>query len=87
MPRKPPEEKKPVGDWRRVLRVSRGKRRRSTVVPARAPETRAVLKGGGGGSDIVSVGTERPVERSGVVRMWPGAELVVAGVAVAIAKG
>ena len=47
MPEKPPEGKKPAEDWRRVLRVSSGKRERSTVVPARAPARRADWKGGG----------------------------------------
>ena len=37
IPVNPPEEEKEVGDWRRVLRVSRGKRDMSTVVPARPP--------------------------------------------------
>lgn len=46
MPEKPPEGKKPAEDWRRVFRVSRGKRERSTVVPARAPARRADWKDG-----------------------------------------
>jgi len=54
MPRKPPEAKNPAEDCRRVLRVSSGKRERSTVVPARAPARRAVWKGGGGW-DFVAV--------------------------------
>ena len=37
MPRKPPEAQKPAEDWRRVLRVSRGKREVSTAVPATPP--------------------------------------------------
>lgn len=37
MPVKPPEAAKPAEDWRRVFRVSRGYRERSTVVPARPP--------------------------------------------------
>jgi hypothetical protein len=55
MPEKPPDAKKPEADCRRVLRVSSGKRLRSTVVPAMAPARRAVRKvgwgavGGGGG--------------------------------------
>ena len=36
---------KPWGDWRRVFRVSMGKRAMSTVVPAIPPATRAVGKG------------------------------------------
>lgn len=46
IPVKPPALKKPAEDWRRVFRVSRGKRVRSTVEPARAPERRAVVKVG-----------------------------------------
>lgn len=43
MPLKPPEAMNPEGDWSLVLRVSRGKRERSTVVPARPPERRAAV--------------------------------------------
>lgn len=52
MPEKPPEGKKPAEDWSRVLRVSRGKRERSTVVPARAPARRADWKDGEEEEDI-----------------------------------
>lgn len=45
-PVKPPEAMKPEEDCRRVLSVSRGKRERSTVVPASAPASKAVVKGG-----------------------------------------
>lgn len=49
----PPDARKPCEDWRRVLSVSRGKRERSTVVPARAPERRAWVKFGWDWEDIV----------------------------------
>lgn len=46
IPEKPPDWKNPEDDCRRVLSVSRGKRERSTVVPARAPARRADWKVG-----------------------------------------
>lgn len=53
MPVNPPEARKPEEDCNRVFKVSRGKRERSTVVPARAPARRAVVKAGGFWGDIL----------------------------------
>lgn len=52
IPVKPPDARNPEEDWRRVLRVSRGKRERSTVVPARAPARSAVVNAGLDWEDI-----------------------------------